>query len=148
MSIKTKKFNESYSFAEQPTRDDLELWADQGFRSVVNLRPAEEVERGLSPSEEASLCKESGLEYLHLPTSLDGLDQAFLQSAKERLKSVKEPVVVHCAGGARAAILVAAVHALCSGASSEEVLARVEETGQSFNAELRARTVGLIDSAT
>ena len=146
MGINIKKFNESVSFAEQPAEADLKEWAEAGFRTVVNLRPAEEVERGLSPSKEASVCEELGLDYIHLPTKLDDLSEDHLQHCREKLEGAPQPMVIHCAGGARAAIVASVIHAWEKGASGDEVVGMIEQTGQSFNQKLRERVVELADS--
>ena len=146
MGIQIKKFNESVSFAEQPAESDLKDWATAGFRTVVNLRPAEEVERGLSPSREEELCRELGLHYFHLPTTLDSLDEVHLKSCREELIGAEKPMVMHCAGGARAAILAAVLHAWDEEASGEQVVGMVERSGQSFNQKLRERVLALADA--
>lgn len=142
----TKRFNDSYFFAGQPERAELAAWVKHGYRSVVNLRPADEVERGFSISEERALCSELGLRYTHLPISLDDLNESHIRSCLDSLDGIERPVVVHCAGGARAAILIAVSHALKHNVSGENVLAMVESTGQSFNSELRAKVLALISS--
>ena len=146
MGISIKKFNESVSFAEQPAESDLKEWAEAGFRTVVNLRPAAEVERGLSPSKEESLCGELGLDYFHLPTNLDDLSKDHVQQCREKLKGAPEPMVIHCAGGARAAVVASVIHAWEKGTSGEEAVGMVEQTGQSLNQKLRERVVELADS--
>ena len=146
MGLKIKKFNKSVSFAEQPAESDLKEWAGAGFKTVVNLRPADEVERGLSPSQEAKVCHELGLDYIHLPTHLEDLSKDHVQHCRKELEGAPEPMVIHCAGGARAAVVASVIHAWKQGASGDEVVSMVEQTAQSFNQKLRERVVELADS--
>jgi uncharacterized protein (TIGR01244 family) len=146
MFLNPKPFNEHVSFAGQPTEAELGQWAQAGFRSVVNLRPECEVERGLSPSIEERICKELGLRFFHLPTDLNGLDAAYIKAASDTLDEAEKPMIFHCAGGARAAILAALLHALSEGESGEDVVTRVEDSGQSFNKDLRQKVLALAES--
>jgi uncharacterized protein (TIGR01244 family) len=146
MSTDLKPFTDSVSFAGQPSSEDLKQWSESGVRSVVNLRPESEIERGLSPIDEKVVCSSLGMSYFHLPTGLDGIDEAYLKAAQETLDAADRPMVIHCAGGARAAILAAALHAMTEGTSGEAVVAMVEATGQSFNKELRQKVISLVGS--
>lgn len=148
MTTNLKPFSENVSFAGQPTSAELKLWSETGIRSVVNMRPDSEVERGLSPAEEEQACRELGMSYFHLPTGLDGLDQTFVSSARDTLEKAERPMVIHCAGGARAAILAATLHSMAEGVSPEEAIAMAEASGQSFNSDLRQKIVSLIESSS
>ena len=55
-------------------------------------------------------------------------------------------MVIHCAGGARAAVVASVIHAWEKGTSGEEAVGMVEQTGQSLNQKLRERVVELADS--
>lgn len=138
-----KKFSKELFFAEQPAETDLEQWARQGVQTVVNLRLEEEVERGLSPESEAVICQKLGLKYYHLATALGDLDKGHLRNCRDRLESAPRPMVIHCAGGARAAILTAVLHAWACEVPGEQVVEMVEQSGQSFNHKLRAKVVEL-----
>ena len=51
----------------QPTREELERLAQDGFKTVVNLRTAGEQNQPLSPEAEGEVARKAGLDYLHIP---------------------------------------------------------------------------------
>jgi uncharacterized protein (TIGR01244 family) len=95
----------------QPLASDLEKLKSEGVTTVVNLR-LEEEESPLTPAEERSLAERLGLEYHHLPVSLDKLDAAQVKELREILENSQGPVFVHCGMGQRACSLSLAASAL------------------------------------
>ena len=69
--------------------------------TVVNLRLAEE-DSSLSPAEERAVAEKLGLQYHHLPISLDKLDIDQVKELREILRNGQGPVFVHCGMGQRA----------------------------------------------
>jgi uncharacterized protein (TIGR01244 family) len=68
-----KAISQRVSVGEQPGQADLEELKKDGVTTVVNLRLAEE-DSPLSPAEERAVAEKLGLQYHHLPISLDKLD--------------------------------------------------------------------------
>ena len=56
----------------------------------------------LSPEEERVLAEKLGLQYHHLPISLDKLDAAQVKELSKILQNTQGPVYVHCGMGQRA----------------------------------------------
>lgn len=80
--------------------------AKEGYKSVLNLRRAEEA----NLEAEESLAQARGLTYVHAPVvaSPDGIDAKTVRAAAEKLHDMPQPVFVHCASGGRASAVVLA----------------------------------------
>jgi uncharacterized protein (TIGR01244 family) len=96
-----KKLSQQVSVGEQPRPSDLEELKKDGVTTVVNLRVAEE-DTPFSPEEERVLTEKLGLQYHHLPISLDKLDAAQVKELSKILQNTQGPVYVHCGMGQRA----------------------------------------------
>jgi protein tyrosine phosphatase (PTP) superfamily phosphohydrolase (DUF442 family) len=72
------------SVGEQPRQSDLEELKKDGVATVVNLRVTGE-DTSLTPAEERTLAEKLGLQYHHLPISLDKLDAAQVKELREIL---------------------------------------------------------------
>lgn len=118
----------------QPTPEQLEAIAAAGYKTIVNLRPADEE----GSWDEAPAAGELGLEYIALPIAGgDDLDVEDARELEELLTNDDlQPMVIHCASGNRVGALFA-MHAFhMRRASAEEALqvgrdagmTRLEET--------------------
>ncbi|MEA3162230.1 MAG: hypothetical protein QOE88_48, partial [Verrucomicrobiota bacterium] len=96
-----KAISQKVSVGGQPRQSDLEKLKEDGVKTVVNLRVAGE-DTSLSPAEERALAEKLGLQYHHLPISLDKLDAAQVKELREILQNSQEPAFVHCGMGQRA----------------------------------------------
>ncbi|EDZ67659.1 hypothetical protein NOC27_986 [Nitrosococcus oceani AFC27] len=65
------KFNETTAVGGQPFKEDLQQLKQEGFQTVINLRATGEKDQPLSPSDEGAIVSELGMEYAHLPVSMD-----------------------------------------------------------------------------
>jgi protein tyrosine phosphatase (PTP) superfamily phosphohydrolase (DUF442 family) len=87
-----KAISQKVSVGEQPRQFYLEELRKNGVTTVVNLRvPGED--SCLTPAEERAIAEKLGLQYHHLPISLDKLDAAqvkelLTRSARERARAV------------------------------------------------------------
>jgi uncharacterized protein (TIGR01244 family) len=79
-----KAISQKVSVGGQPRQSDLEKLKEDGVKTVVNLRVAGE-DTSLSPAEERALAEKLGLQYHHLPISLDKLDAAQVKELREIL---------------------------------------------------------------
>ena len=95
----------------QPIESDLEKLKTEGVTTVVNLRLVGE-ESSLTPDEERTLAQKLGLEYYHLPISLDKLDANQVKELRDIFNNSPGPVFVHCGMGQRACSLSLAASAL------------------------------------
>jgi uncharacterized protein (TIGR01244 family) len=96
-----KVISQRVSVGEQPRQSDLEELKKDGVTTVVNLRLAEE-DSPLSPAEERAVAEKLGLQYHHLPISLDKLDIDQVKLLRKILRNSQGPVFVHCGMGQRA----------------------------------------------
>ena len=105
----------------QPSTTDLKIAKDQGFRTVINLRPDDEA--GVD-AEEVSTVSELGMRYVSIPVS--GAADLTTENVKRLAVALSQkdalPAIVHCASGNRAAALLALKAYQIDGKSAEEAL--------------------------
>jgi protein tyrosine phosphatase (PTP) superfamily phosphohydrolase (DUF442 family) len=63
------RINEQMTTGRQPTEEDLEQLAREGFESVANLYLPHEEDQPLSPDYEGIKVRELDMQYLHIPVS-------------------------------------------------------------------------------
>lgn len=119
-----KAISQQVSVGEQPRESDLEELKKDGVATVVNLRVAGE-DAPLTPAEERRLAEKLGLQYHHLPISLDKLDAAQVKELREILGNSQGPVFVHCGMGQRACSLSLAA----SGVDADSIFEQARELG-------------------
>lgn len=93
------------SVCGQPQEGDFAEIAAAGYKSVVNNRPAGEDPTQLDPAFEAELAQRHGLAYAHVP--VPPLTAAAVDAMRAALKSLPQPVLVHCRSGTRSRNLLA-----------------------------------------
>ena len=99
---KRLKLNQEVTVGCQPSKQDLQELALEGYRSVVNLRMAGEETEQLSPTTEGSLVHQLGMEYEHLPAALNSLSSETVDRFRTDYAHLPKPVFVHCKSGKRA----------------------------------------------
>ena len=119
-----KTISQRVSVGEQPRKADLEELKKDGVTTVVNLRVVGE-ETPLTPAEECALAEQLGLQYHHLPISLDKLNAAQVKELREILENSKGQVFVHCGLGQRACSLSLAAFGL----DTDSILEQARELG-------------------
>jgi uncharacterized protein (TIGR01244 family) len=99
--------------AGQPKESDLDAWAARGVKTVVNLRSRAENQTLPYEAQEAMAAR--GFRYAEIPMGgADGVSPRIREQLAEVLSEAEGPVVLHCAGGPRAAYAYAA-HLLAEG---------------------------------
>jgi uncharacterized protein (TIGR01244 family) len=93
-----KAISSQVSVGEQPRGSDLEELKKDGVTTVANLRVVGE-DTALAPAEERVLAEKLGLQYHHLPISLDKLNAAQVKELREILEHSQGQVFVHCGMG-------------------------------------------------
>ena len=119
-----KTISQRVSVGEQPQKADLEELKKDGVTTVVNLRVVGE-ETPLTPAEERALAEQLGLQYHHLPISLDKLNADQVKELREILENSKGQVFVHCGLGQRACSFSLAA----SGVSSDSIFEQARKLG-------------------
>ena len=140
------RINEQLTVGPQPTEEQLKHIAEEGFKSVVNLRMPGEEEQPLSPDEEGVRVRSLGMEYLHIPVSKKVMQPEQVDSFRQEISRLPEPVFVHCHLGKRAGALVM-MHTACeAGMSGDQTLERAEQMGFECDVpQLREFVKGYID---
>jgi uncharacterized protein (TIGR01244 family) len=111
--------------AGQPNEAALEVFADAGYATVIDMR-SEGEDRGF---DEAKVVEELGLHYVTLP--IDSNEAISFENARkldELLNKYPGPVLVHCASGNRVGALLA-LRASLGGADDDSALAFGHEGG-------------------
>jgi uncharacterized protein (TIGR01244 family) len=123
------RINDEVSVGGQPSADQLQELAQQGFKSVVNFRTEGEADQPLSPSEEGEQAKAAGLEYLHLPVSMKSLGAETVDEFRRQYRELPKPVFAHCKGGTRAGAMVMMHLAREQGLTGQQTLQQAEQMG-------------------
>jgi uncharacterized protein (TIGR01244 family) len=87
--------------AGQPDGEQLQVLAEEGYKTVIDLRAADEP-RGY---DEAGAAKANGLVYVNIPVTLQSLDQATIDRFVETMEKAEKPVLLHCATSNRVGAL-------------------------------------------
>jgi uncharacterized protein (TIGR01244 family) len=87
--------------AGQPTGEQLQVLAEEGYKTVIDLRPPEEP-RGYA---EAEAAQANGLTYVNIPVTLQTLDQATIDRFVAAMDKAEKPVLLHCASSNRVGAL-------------------------------------------
>lgn len=83
--------------AGQPTGEQIQLIAEEGYRTVIDLRLPDEP-RGFNEPEAA---KQNGLAYVNIPVNPATLDQATIDRFLNALRKAEKPVLLHCSSSTR-----------------------------------------------
>lgn len=106
------------SAAGQPDKAAFEVFANAGYKTVIDMRTEGE-DRGL---DEAAVVAELGMTYINMPVA--GLDAISFDNARELdrlLSEVDGPVLLHCGSANRVGALLALRESL-AGASDDDAL--------------------------
>lgn len=104
--------------AAQPSEADLDAWAAQGVKLVVNMRSRAE-NAGL-PYKPTDAMKARGMAYVEIPMGgPDGITPQVREKLTETLTGASGPTVLHCAGGPRCVYAYAA-HLLAEGKATQK----------------------------
>ncbi|MDT7830545.1 sulfur transferase domain-containing protein [Pricia sp. S334] len=124
-----KKVNNEISVAAfDPDENSFKNFAEQGFKSVINLQTDDE-EQNVTSEKEEELAKENNLKYRHIGVSEDKLSEALVDDFRHELENLPTPIVVHCKSGKRSGAFVM-MHIGCQkNMSGEEVIKQAEDMG-------------------
>ncbi len=110
----------------QPDPDSLREARRRGFRTIVNLRPTEEL-----AFDQAALVRELGLDYVAIPVG--GPGDLNRENARRLHEVVSDParcpVLVHCGSGNRVGALFALRACLHEGCSPDQALEHGRRAG-------------------
>ncbi len=124
-----KEISDTVSVGSQPTEQDLDNLAEQGFKSIVNLRTDEEEDQPLRPDAEGDLVRSKGLEYRNIPVSMKNMEPALVDKFRNDLASLPTPTYVHCLSGQRAGAFVMMDQGIRKNMSGSDVLEQAKKMG-------------------
>ncbi|MBD2524627.1 sulfur transferase domain-containing protein [Nostoc sp. FACHB-133] len=122
----TKKVSEDLSAAGQPTPEELKQAAQEGFKSVLNLRSPDEP--GFL-SDEQQQAQAAGLQYANIPLKPSEANQELTEAAIQEIENLPKPILIHCAAGARAGGIALIANAISEGLTYEEISQKAQELG-------------------
>ena len=105
--------------AGQPSLDQLERLAGEGFTTVINLRRPGEFDDFDEAAEVARL----GMDYVHIPLkNVESIDDSDVNAVHQAISNASGSVLLHCTVGWRAAGLLAIERYRLHGASADEAM--------------------------
>ena len=120
------KLSEEITVTGQVTREQLNVAAQDGFRSVLNLRAPNE--DGVFAEEKES-AEGAGLSYLNIPVRKDEISDALTTRVLSEIDALPKPALIHCASGMRAGAMAFMHMATRQGLSAEEAMGKAQSLG-------------------
>ncbi|MDJ0707579.1 MAG: sulfur transferase domain-containing protein [Leptolyngbyaceae cyanobacterium MO_188.B28] len=121
-----RKINDELAIAGQILPEQLKQLADQGYRSVLNLRSPDE--KGFSSNEQQQ-AEAFGLYYANVPAQMEQIDGESATFVLQCINELPKPELVHCGNGALAAAMVLMHIAIRQGATMNQAFERIEQLG-------------------
>lgn len=119
-----RKIDDDIFIGPQPTAQDLQEAKQQGVKTVIDFRmPAE------TTASNELLTKNAGLGYTNIPVNKADLSSAQIGQLAQVMNSREGPFLLHCATGARAALLLLLNQARQHGWSAEQLFQEAEKIG-------------------
>lgn len=97
-----RQIEEGMLLGPQPTAQDLQQARQRGIRTVIDFRMP-----GETPASNAELAAGNGLGYVNIPVSKQSLSPEQIDELERAMQEKEGPYLIHCASGARAAMLLA-----------------------------------------
>jgi uncharacterized protein (TIGR01244 family) len=120
------KINDRLITGGQPTEEQLQAAADEGFTTVINLAPSDS---RAALADEAGMVKSLGLVYHHVPVDWDAPKDSDFAAFEQALQSASnDKTLVHCAANFRVTAfysLYALKHLGWSAAQAAEFRAKI-----------------------
>ena len=99
---KFKQLQDGVLIGPQPTEQDLQQAKQQGIKTVIDFRLPSE-----TPVPNAELVAKNGLDYANIPVDKASLSTDQIGELDRVMQEKQGPYLIHCATGARAAMLLA-----------------------------------------
>ncbi|WP_439817357.1 TIGR01244 family sulfur transferase [Zavarzinia sp. CC-PAN008] len=99
------RINDRIAVMGQPRLDDFAALKAQGFTTVINNRPDGEAPGQPGSAAEEAAAHAAGLDYHYLPVTGATLNQEAVTRFADLVAAAPGPVLAHCAGGLRSAML-------------------------------------------
>ena len=121
-----RKITNRLAIAGQPTLDELQQLAEEGYRSIVNLRSSNET--GFLDVEQQKT-EYLGLYYANIPIQTKSLNLDTALSVIRQLTELPKPMLIHCDNGIRSSIIVLMQIAIEQGIRAEDAFQKVTKLG-------------------
>lgn len=108
----------------QPTKQDLDDAKQQGIKTVIDLRMSAE-----TTTSNETLTKSHGLGYVNIPVNKAGLSANQIDDLDAAMKGKEGPFLLHCATGARVALLLSLSKARQHDWTIEQAFAEAKRMG-------------------
>ncbi|MDM9581640.1 MULTISPECIES: sulfur transferase domain-containing protein [unclassified Nostoc] len=121
-----RKINDNLAIAGQITLDQLGQIADEGYKSVLNLRLPDEIDLLANEQEKTELL---GLYYVNIPTKPEDINHQGMLQIYQIITELPKPILIHCDNSIRSAAIVLLYIALKQGIAFEKALQKVINLG-------------------
>ncbi|QLE49714.1 hypothetical protein FD724_17540 [Nostoc sp. C057] len=121
-----RKINDQLAIAGQITLDQLKQIADEGYKSVLNLRLPDEI--GLLADEQEKT-QFLGLYYVNFPTKTEDINHQSMLQVYQTIAELPKPTLIHCDNSIRSAAIVLLYIAIKQGITFEKALQKVITLG-------------------
>ncbi|MEJ7806358.1 MAG: sulfur transferase domain-containing protein [Telluria sp.] len=119
-----KDIGEDLFIGSQPAQQDIAEAKRVGIRTVIDLRmPAE------TGTPNADMVENHGLTYVNVPVDKSALSQQHIVDLDRAMGRTQGPYLLHCATGARAALLLSLSRAKQHGWTAERTFDEAEAMG-------------------
>ena len=138
-----KQIAEDLFIGSQPSEQDLTHAQQLGIRTVIDLRMPGETS---APNATATATKKHGLDYLNIPVDKSALSEQQIGQLDQAMQCMPGPYLLHCATGARAALLLTLRRARENGWTTARAFDEARTIG--FNLEGSAEFANFIRQVT
>lgn len=124
--IPVRKINDELAIAGQITSEQLKQLADDGYKSVLNLRSPDE--QGLMENEQEKV-EFFGLQYINFPTNIEEINHQSTLNIFQTINQLSKPTLIHCDDSIRSAAIVLLYIATKQGIAFEQALQQTINLG-------------------
>lgn len=121
-----RKINDELAIAGQVTLEQLQQIAQEGFKSVLNLRSLDE--DGFLTDEQQQV-ENLGLYYVNIPIQVEAINYEIAAQVLKQIDELSKPALVHCNCAIRSAAMVLMHIATRQGVSLKQAFMQAEELG-------------------
>ena len=121
--------DDQFFIGPQPTEQDLLAAKQQGIQTVIDFRLPSE-----TAMSNAGLTASQGLAYVNIPVNKAALSADQMRALDRALEHHTGPFLLHCATGARAALMLSLSRAKQHGWSAEQTFSDAQRLGFDLSA--------------
>ncbi len=115
----------------QVTPEQLEQAAQEGFKSVLNLRSPDEPGFLKDQQQQAEA---AGLEYANIPVKVNQISDKLTNQIFEQIEQLSQPILIHCKSGMRSGVMALMYVATRQGMTAEQALEKGKQIGLNWDA--------------